>query len=157
METNAHFEEKLRTYMLENNVPGDHLTFAKSTRSVAEAAKAAGVTPQDFVKNICMIASDGSLIVGIVKGEDRVSTSRVAKLLGVAEVRIATPEEILEKTGFPCGGTPSYGYPARFLIDERVLQKEIVYTGGGSVNSLVRILSADLLKANGGQVVRIRK
>jgi Cys-tRNA(Pro)/Cys-tRNA(Cys) deacylase len=86
-----------------------------------------------------------------------VSTSRVAKFLGVAEVRIATPEEIIERTGYPCGGTPSYGYPARFLVDERVLQKDIVYTGGGSVNSLVRIRSADLLRANGGQVVRIRK
>ena len=151
------YDDNLKRYMHENNISAEHLVFNESTRSVAEAAKAAGVTPKDFVKNICMIASDGSLIVGIVKGEDRVSTSRVSKFLGVAEVRIATPEEILERTGFPCGGTPSYGYPARFLIDERVLQKEIVYTGGGSVNSLVRIQSADLLKANGGQVVRIRK
>ena len=150
-------DENLKRYMQEKNISAEHLVFDESTRSVAEAAKAAGVTPQDFVKNICMIASDGSLIVGIVKGEDRVSTSRVAKFLDVAEVRIATPEEILERTGYPCGGTPSYGYPARFLIDERVLQKEIIYTGGGSVNSLVRIRSTDLLRANGGQVVRIRK
>lgn len=107
----TNYDEKLKTHMRENNILGEHLVFNESTRSVAEAAKAAGVTPQDFVKNICMIASDGSLIVGIVKGEDRVSTSRVAKLLGVAEVRIATPEEILKKTGYPCGGTPSYGYP----------------------------------------------
>jgi len=143
--------------MLENHVPGDHLVFNQSTRSVAEAAQAAGVTPQDFVKNICMIDSTGSLIVGIVKGEDRVSTSRVAKLLGVAEVRIATPDEVLERTGYPCGGTPSYGYPARFLIDERVLLKEVVYTGGGSVSSLVKVKSADLVKANQGKVIRIRK
>ena len=78
METNAHFEEKLKTYMRGNNVSGEHLTFSESTRSVAEAANVAGVTPQDFVKNICMIDANGSLVVGIVKGEDRVSTSRVA-------------------------------------------------------------------------------
>ena len=157
METNAHFEEKLKTYMREGNVPGEHLTFSEPTRSVAEAAKAAGVTPQDFVKNICMIDSNGSLVVGIVKGEDRVSTSRVAKLLDVETVRIATPDEILAKTGYPCGGTPSYGYHARFLIDERVFQKDIVFTGGGSVNSLVKIRPSDLLRANRGEVVRLRK
>ncbi len=157
MEANDNYEEILKAYMRENNVAGEHLTFHQSTRSVAEAAEAAGVTPQDFVKNICMIDSNGLLIVGIVKGEDRVSTSRVARLLGVAEVRIATPDEILGKTGYPCGGTPSYGYEARFLVDERVLQKEVVYTGGGSVNSLVKIKSAELVKANHGQVVRIRK
>jgi Cys-tRNA(Pro)/Cys-tRNA(Cys) deacylase len=157
MKTNEHYEDTLKTYMRENNVPGEHLVFNQSTRSVAEAAEAAGVTPQDFVKNICMIDSRGSLIVGIVKGEDRVSTSRVARLLGVAEVRTATPDEIMKKTGYPCGGTPSYGYEARFLIDERVLQKEMVYTGGGSVNSLVKIRSTELVKANQGEIARIRK
>jgi prolyl-tRNA editing enzyme YbaK/EbsC (Cys-tRNA(Pro) deacylase) len=157
MKTNDHYEETLKTYMQEKNVLGEHLVFNQSTRSVAEAAEAAGVTPQDFVKNICMIDSTGSLIVGIVKGEDRVSTSKVARLLGVAEVRTATPDEILKRTGYPCGGTPSYGYEAQFLIDERVLQKEVVYTGGGSVTSLVKIRSADLVTANQGQVVRIRK
>ena len=157
MKSDRCHEDTLRTYMRENHVPGEHLVFNQSTRSVAEAAQAAGVTPQDFVKNICMIDSNGTLIVGIVKGEDRVSTSRVAKLLGVADVRIATPDEILERTGYPCGGTPSYGYSARFLIDEKVLRKEFVYTGGGSVNSLVKIESADLVKANHGEVVRIRK
>jgi prolyl-tRNA editing enzyme YbaK/EbsC (Cys-tRNA(Pro) deacylase) len=75
----------------------------------------------------------------------------------VPEVRIARPDEILGKTGYPCGGTPSYGYEARFLIDERVLQKEVVYTGGGSVNSLVKIKSSELVKVNRGQAVRIRK
>jgi len=157
METNDRYEETLKAYMQEKNVPGEHLVFNQSTRSVAEAAEAAGVTPQDFVKNICMIDSNGSFIVGIVKGEDRVSTSRVARHLGVAGVHIATPEQILKRTGYPCGGTPSYGYEARFLIDERVLQKEVVYTGGGSVNSLVKIRSTELVKANQGQVVRIRK
>jgi Cys-tRNA(Pro)/Cys-tRNA(Cys) deacylase len=157
MKPNEHYEDILKTYMREKNVAGEHLLFTQTTHSVAEAAEAAGVTPRDFVKNICMIDSNGSLIVGIVKGEDRVSTSRVARHLGVAEVRIATPEEILERTGYPCGGTPSYGFEARFLVDERVLQKETVYTGGGSVTSLVKIKSTELVKANQGEVVRIRR
>jgi prolyl-tRNA editing enzyme YbaK/EbsC (Cys-tRNA(Pro) deacylase) len=104
-----------------------------------------------------MIDSHGSLVVAIVKGEDRASTSRVAKALKVESARIATPEEMLEKSGYPCGGTPSFGYPARFLIDEKVMQMEVVYTGGGSEYSLVKIRPADLVKANGGEVARVRK
>lgn len=157
METNAHYEKKLKTYMWENNIPAEHLVFADSCHSVAEAARAAGVTAEDFVKNVCMVAPDGALAVAIVKGEDRASTSRVARLLDVKTVRVASPDQVFEKTGYPCGGTPSFGYPARFLVDERVLQKDIVYTGGGSEYSLVRIRPADLLKANGGQVAHIRQ
>ena len=66
-------------------------------------------------------------------------------------------EEILKKTGYPCGGTPSFGYNAEFLIDPKVMEKEIVYTGGGSENSLVKILTKELQKSNNGKIVRVRK
>jgi Cys-tRNA(Pro)/Cys-tRNA(Cys) deacylase len=157
MENNDDYDSKLKQYIRENRIPCEHLVFSERCHSVAEAAQAAGVTPQDFIKNICMIDSNGSLVVAIVKGEDRASTSRVAKVLKAESARIATPEEMLEKTGYPCGGTPSFGYPARFLIDDKVMRMAVVYTGGGSEYSLVRICPPDLVKANGGEVVRIRK
>jgi len=157
METNATYEEKLKTYMRENDILAEHLVFAESCHSVAEAAQAAGVTAEDFVKNVCMVAPDGSLVVAVVKGEDRASTSRVARLLNRGKMRVASPDEVFEKTGYPCGGTPSFGYAARFIVDERAFEKDVVYTGGGSEYSLIKIRPADLLKANGGQVARIRK
>ncbi len=70
---------------------------------------------------------------------------------------MATPEEILAKTGYPCGGTPPFGYQATFLIDPRVMEKEIVYTGGGSESSLIKIATQGLVQANQGLTVRIRK
>ena len=70
--------------MRENGIDGEHLTFSQSCHSVAEAAAAAGVTPEDFVKSICMVDGEGRLIIGIVKGEDRASTSRVSKALNIS-------------------------------------------------------------------------
>ncbi len=104
-----------------------------------------------------MIGPEGQLIVAIVKGEGRASTSKVAACLGIGKPRTATPEEILEKTGYPCGGTPSFGYPAIFLIDSRVFEKESVYSGGGSQNSLVRIQPGEMQKANKGRAADISK
>ncbi|MGI6575752.1 MAG: YbaK/EbsC family protein [bacterium] len=152
-----HYEEKLKKYILVNNLEAEQLLFNQSCHSVQEAATAAGVTPEDFVKNICMVTDEGNLIVAIVKGEDRVSTSRVGKALQIARPRIATESEILTKTGFPCGGVPSFGYQATFIIDPKVMEKEIVYTGGGSPNSLVRIATAELLRTTNGLLFRIRK
>ncbi len=157
METDAHYEERLKTFMKGNGIEGKHLTFAQSCHSVAEAADAAGVTPGDFVKSICMVDGEGSLIVGIVKGEDRASTARVAKVLNTGNVRTATPDEVFEKTGYPCGGTPSFGYSARFIIDPKVMEMEFVYMGGGSETSLVKIKPSEIIKANSGEIVRIRK
>lgn len=133
------YEEKLKTYMIDKGIDAEHIHFEQTCHSVQEAADAAGATPDDLVKNICMVNDEGDLIVAIVKGEDRVSTSRVGKALKIERPRTATEEEILSKTGFPCGGVPSFGYKATFIVDPRVMEKEYVYSGGGSEYSLVRI------------------
>ncbi len=150
------YDRKLSQYMREHHIDGEHLVFEQSCHSVAEAAEAAGVSPSDFVKNICMLDAHGNAIIAIVRGEDRASTSRVAKALQIERPRTAEPEEILHKTGYPCGGTPSFGYKACFLIDPKVMEKELVYTGGGSEYALVRVSTEELVRANHGRVVRIR-
>jgi prolyl-tRNA editing enzyme YbaK/EbsC (Cys-tRNA(Pro) deacylase) len=157
VDLSASCEKKLKTHIETHGIEGEHLVFGQSCHSVEEAAAAANACPDDFVKNICLVDADGNLVVAIVKGEDRVSTTRVGKAIGKDKPRTATPEEILERTGYPCGGTPSFGYEAVFLVDERVMEKEWVLSGGGSENSLVRIAPSELLRANGGRVERIRR
>jgi Cys-tRNA(Pro)/Cys-tRNA(Cys) deacylase len=151
------YDQKLVRYISDNNVKANHIHFESSCHTVADAARAIGGTPEDLVKNICMIDSNGEMIVAIVKGEDRVSTTRVARALDVDAVRTARPDEILDLTGYPVGGTPSFGYSAVFLVDPRVMERDVVYSGGGSPNSLVKIAPEDLLAANGATVVRVRK
>ena len=150
-------EEKLKRIIEELGIDAEHLSFDQYCRSVAEAARTVGAEPEDFVKSICMVDRDGDAVVAIVKGEDRASTSRVAKALGTEKPRVASPDEILDLTGFPVGGTPGFGFEARFLVDPRVLEKDHIYLGGGSERSLVRMSTRELVRANGGRVVRVRK
>jgi prolyl-tRNA editing enzyme YbaK/EbsC (Cys-tRNA(Pro) deacylase) len=150
-------EEKLKSFMQAKGIRGEHRVFSQSCHSVAEAAAAVRGTSADFVKNVCLVDEKARFIIAIVKGEDRVSTARVAQTLGAQKVRTASPAEVLERTGYPAGGTPSFGYEAIFLIDPKVMEREKVYTGGGSENSLVLIDPRALHQANHGQIVRIRK
>jgi prolyl-tRNA editing enzyme YbaK/EbsC (Cys-tRNA(Pro) deacylase) len=151
------FEQLLLDYMKDQQIEAEHLSLNQPCHSVEEAARAVNASPTDLVKSICLLDSDGQLITAIVKGEDRVSVSRVAKTLQRDGLRLATPDEILEKTGYPCGGTPTFGYPAMFLIDPRVMEREYVFSGGGSETSLVKINTAELARVNQGTVLRIRK
>jgi len=150
------YEEKLRTFIKEHAIQAEHLSFDQSCHSVAKAARVVNASPEDIVKNICLLDAGGNAIVVILKGEDRVSASHVAEALAINPPRLATPQEILEKTGYPCGGTPSFGCQATYLIDPRVMEKEMVFTGGGSENSLVKIAPQELVRANSGNIVRIR-
>ncbi len=151
------YEDKLKLYMTDKNIKAEHLHFDQTCHSVQEAADTAGATPDDLVKNICMVNNKGDLIVAIIKGEDRVSTSRVGKALMIERPRTATENEILEKTGYPCGGVPSFGYNATFIVDPKVMEKEYVYSGRGSEFSLVRIMSRELTEINNGLIMRVRK
>lgn len=151
------YEKHLKDYLNAHIPNAEHMSFEQSCHSVAEAAEAANASPDDLVKNLCMIGSDGELIVAIVHGRDRASTSRVGKALATDRPRMATPEEILERTGFPCGGTPSFGFEATFLIDPRVEEMQSIITGGGSEYSLTRVDTQEMLRANDGRVVRVRK
>ena len=150
------YEEKLKHFLKENNIDAEHLSFEVSCHSVREAALAVKDKEDAFVKNICLITEEGELIVAIVKGEDRVSKDNVEENIK-QKMRIATPDEILKKTGYPCGGTPSFGYKAIFLIDERVMGKKVVYSGGGSEKALVKISPKELMRVNKGEIVKIRK
>lgn len=154
---NKEYEDKLKQYIERNAVSATHHIFKETCHSVQEAAAAANASPESFIKSICMIKPDGELVVAIVKGEDRAGTSRVAKALGVHEVRIATPEEILIKTGYICGGVPAFGYKAVFLIDPKVMELDTVFTGGGSAYSLLEISTKEIQRLNMGQVIRIRR
>ena len=151
------YEEKLKAIIREKGIEAEHLSFDRSCHSVAEAALTVGAEPEEFVKSICMVDEEGGAIVAIVKGEDRASTSRVARALGIERPRVASPEEMLDLTGFPVGGTPGFGFDAVFLVDPQVLEREVVYLGGGSDMALVRMGTSELVRANGGRVVRVRR
>jgi len=151
------YEEKFRHFLAEHHVQAEVLSFQQSCHSVAEAAQAANASPDDLIKSICMVDHHGNLIVAIVKGEDRVSLSQVAQALHIPTPRLATADEMLERTGYPCGGTPPFGFAATFLIDPQVFQKDMVYAGGGSENVLLRISPQEIQRVSGGRVARVRK
>ena len=151
------YEEKLKEWMAENGVKAEHLHFEKSVHTVEEACREANANPGDFVKSICMIGVDGKLIIAIVPGSERASTERVSKALGIERPNVATSEQATEKTGYITGGTPPFGYEATFLLDPKVMEKEVVYAGGGTPNALIKISPVEIQKANNAQIVRVRK
>lgn len=153
----GNYDDKLREYISDNGVDAEVISFAQSTHSVAEAAAAVGADPEDFVKSICMVTMGGKLVVAIVKGEHRAATSRVGKALGIPRPRIANPDEILELTGYPVGGTPAFGYEATYLMDPKVLEKEKAYSGGGSGNALTFMSTEEMKRVNRAQIARVRK
>ncbi len=141
------YEQKLAVFISTNKINAEFLVFETSCHSVKEAAASANASPDDFVKNICTIDANSELIVSIIPGKAKLDLKKVSALVG-SKVRFATSDEILAKTGYPAGGTPSFGYPARFFIDPAALVKPMVYSGGGSPNALTKVTPTEIIRIN---------
>jgi prolyl-tRNA editing enzyme YbaK/EbsC (Cys-tRNA(Pro) deacylase) len=149
------FVMKLKGFLGEKGIRYEHFVFKEPCHTVEEAARAVGGRAEDFVKSICLTDASGVLIVAVVGGGDRVSRQKVGNAIGTRRPRMATAQEILERTGYPLGGVPPFGYDALFVIDAKVAGREAVYGGGGTENSLVKVAPAELQRANGGMIADI--
>jgi len=148
--------KKISVFIEENDVDCELRVFEGSCHSVQEACLMTNATPEEFIKSVCFISKD-DLIVGIVKGNNRASSKRIGKLLERNDVRMADADEVLLKAGFPIGGVPPIGYSAIFFIDDRVIEDDMVWAGGGTDRSLIKISPNEIKRITSGKVNRIRK
>lgn len=142
-------EEKLKRYIREHNIAAEHLRFEKTLHTVDDTVRVTGFDIDLITKSMIFKDDTARTIVGMVPARFRVSASRLGRILNCAPPTLVSPSEAYERTGYPAGGMPCFGYDAIIVIDPFVTRKQFVYTGGGSEFSLVKI-SAD-------EIVRITK
>ncbi|HZD18021.1 MAG TPA: YbaK/EbsC family protein [Actinomycetota bacterium] len=119
--------------------------FPEGTRTATDAARAIGCHVGQIVKSLVFMA-DGHAILALTSGANRVDTSRLAALVGAAEVRRAHPEEARAATGFAVGGTPPFGHPTPIptYLDRDLLAHEQVWAAAGTPDSVFRASPVEL-------------
>jgi uncharacterized protein len=127
------------------------------TPTVPDAAVALGVSEREIIKSLLFEDGAGRVVLAIVSGTTRVNRQRLAGEIGAGRVKMATPERVLERTGYPAGGTPPVGHvaPLDVVIDRAVLGMPVVYGGGGTVDTLLRIRPSEIVRATGAKVADI--
>lgn len=134
------------------------LEFPEGTRTAAEAAEAVGSDIGQIVKSLVFMA-DGGAVLALTSGRNRVDPAALARLVGAARVRKATPEEAREATGFAIGGTPPFGHtrPINVFVDRDLLDYEVVWAAAGTPKAIFAISPQDLLAATEGTAADIRE
>lgn len=130
--------------------------FRSTTRTAADAAREIGCELGQIVKSLVFLA-DGTPLLVLVAGTDRVDEAKLAALLGASTVRRATADEARAATGYPIGGVPPFGIerPLRVLLDRGLLRHEVVWAGAGTGEAVIRVRSEDLRRASGVELVEI--
>ncbi|MFA4668934.1 YbaK/EbsC family protein [Pyrococcus kukulkanii] len=126
----------------------------RPVKTVAQAVKATGVSPRQVIKSLVLISKRGP-ILAIVDGESKVSLEKVKQHFG--EVRLATPEEVREITGFEVGGVPPVGINIKTVVDSRVLENEFVIGGGGRIDKLCKLDPRKIVEYQKAEIIEIRE
>ncbi len=140
--------ERVAGYLAASGVPFEIRGFGESTRNSELAARALGCSIAEIAKSVVFVGKSTAVV--IISGDKRVDAAKLSKLTD-EEMRVAKPDEVRERTGFPIGGVPPFPHAegVAVLPDSSLMRFESVWAAAGTPNAVFRIASSDLLRLVG--------
>lgn len=134
-----------------------HEIFALSgqAKTARRLAAILGLNPREVAKNLIFLADDQPVLV-IIPGDRKADRAKIKKALNVSQVKFADTNAVLDATGYCIGATPPVAHNKKIptLIDARVLANDVIYTGAGETNMILKLRAEDLRRATACQTAR---
>ncbi len=122
--------DELELFCAEHGIEAEFIETPASAETAQDAARALDTDVEHIIKSLVFMV-DGEPVLVVVRGPDQVDTGRLKEVLLADAVRMAEPDEVADATGYEIGGVPPVGTGLRAVVDERVLEMDEVYGGGG--------------------------
>ena len=150
--------ERFRTLAAAAGVDVAVSEFPTGTRTASDAAAAVGCHVDAIVKSLVFVA-DGSAVLALTSGGNRIDEQRLAAATRASEVRKATAEEARAATGYAIGGTPPFGHTgdgvSDVLIDPALLAHDEVWAAAGTPSTVFPIDPARLIEVSGARTIDV--
>ena len=119
--------------------------YKEGTRTSEDAARQLHCDISNIAKSIVFEGQDVAIIV-ITSGSNRVDRKKkLKKILGYKPGQ-ASPEYVLENTGYAVGGVPPFGHLKETIkiIDEDLFKYDLIWGAGGTADTVFPITPEDL-------------
>jgi prolyl-tRNA editing enzyme YbaK/EbsC (Cys-tRNA(Pro) deacylase) len=152
--------ERVQAALESLGLPGHVTTFEASTHTAQEAADAVGCELGQIVKTLFFMA-EGRPTMVLAAGDRQVDTALLAPILGVGRKRLkmGSPEEVIEHSGFAVGGVSPVGWPRPVdtLVDDSLKRFDTIWAAAGAANAVFPAELNALVAAIRGQWATIVK
>ena len=149
--------------MLEkNNIAYEHFSHAHVTTS-QDAAQVRNTSLDDAAKAIiCKIEKrDGSFefIQAILQASKRIDLKKLKRFLDSKNVALASPDEVLERTGCTIGSVPPFGilFGIKMFVDEDLPKRESIVFSAGTHTDSIQMKPQDYLKVTEPTVLEFKR
>ena len=123
---------------------------AGAVESLEQAAAERGQRPGQVVRSILFHLPEGPYVMVLAAGPQQLSWPALRRHLSQHRLSLATPEEVLQVTGYKIGAVSPFGVkqqPLPVLIDRSVLEEPEISLGSGQRGLAIIMQSQDLLRA----------
>lgn len=137
--------------LTELDIPHDIYTHINPIRSLAQAAAERNQDISQVVRSILFRLSEDDYAMVLVAGPNQISWRSLRRYFRQSRLTMASPEEVLEITGFKVGSVSPFGLKTDIPIiaDESVFKQVAVSLGSGKQNTAILITTKNLKKALG--------
>ncbi len=120
-----------------------HLT---KITSLQQAAEERGQEPDQIIRSILFRQSNEQFIMVLMAGERQISWKALRSYLGERRISLATPQEVLDQTGYEIGAVTPFGLarPMRIIADPSVFAYPDISLGSGRKGYAI-IIGSNLL------------
>jgi Cys-tRNA(Pro) deacylase len=121
------------------------------------SAQSLGVPEREIVKTLVMQDEQGKPLIVLMHGDRKVSTKNLARQAGRKSIEPCKPEAAQRHTGYQVGGTSPFGVRKAMpiYIERSITDLAAIYINGGRRGFLVRVSTADLLRALQPRLVEV--
>ena len=139
--------ERVAEYLQRSGARYEVREFDESTRSSALAAQVLGCTVAEIAKSVVFVGNRTAVV--IASGDRRVSVPKLSKMIG--DARMAKPDEVRDRTGFPIGGVPPFPHGEEVIIlpDVSLTRFRSVWAAAGAPNAVFQMNPVDIIRLVG--------
>lgn len=143
--------ESVRQFFAEKAPEISVLVTEKSSATVALAAEAHGVAPEQIAKTLCARVGERVILV-VMAGTARLDNRKFKDLFGV-KPRMLDAEDVVQLTGHPVGGVCPFGLPQPLPVycDLSLKAFDQVVPAAGAINAAVHIAPQRMAELTGAE------
>ena len=133
------------------DIPHDIFHHTNPVRSIGQAAAERNQDVSQVVRSILFRLSEDEYAMVLVAGPNQISWRTLRRHFRQSRLTMASPEEVLQITGYQIGTVSPFGLKTEIpiLVDETVFKPPAVSLGSGQQNTAILITTKNLKKALG--------
>lgn len=146
-------------FLDERNIIYEIKTFPPETEKGATAvANALGYRERQMVKTLIFQTDKGEKALIMIGADQNAISGKLKKALGSRNISMASPDTVLETTGYVIGSIPPFHWQPdgfRNFLDEALMSEDVLGVGAGVWGNEIIISPANLVLATNAIVMNL--